>query len=698
MAQSRLLIALLTLLNVVYFHAESVAVGANSGWKASREQAEALMKRRPDISYQAEKLIVGFEQEELSRGAHISRQEKAGRESWFFLLERPEGFDFAARFEWPGGTNRAWTWRCRPGAHTEGELALVTTVAPVDHEKQTAAYRRTEFLSYFYPNVRRGFVEVRPLMTSFQWLVKARGDLRDWSGYDLLWVDIRCDAALVELRLALEDNLLEPPVMRTYKIPAGEWVTLELDLKEAVRVRGLDLARITNFWLMGRPSVRTTVRIDNIRIVKRGVPAPNELLRDNSPMAVSIIRPKRPEVPSIPSAVKPDRTVIKLAKAVVVARGSVVPFGWVSAYDNRLIFVAYSAEEKARATYTDDGGSNWKQLPEPTIRNLDHGTARGCAVDELGDGIAVSSGPGCAGLGNPSPRQHLTKYTFTGNSWEARFPAILDSDIRHCGSNASVVRLRGGPFKGRLWASWGQVGREHAIGVHVKFSDDDGRTWIPWGKGAALPGSYAGEWSNGTYGYPETVVSPYKEHIACFWRHKRQCGVKWSVYDGSDWSAPAEISPVTLDDFDGAYRATMSAITKGDREIFFTATGLNTVLRWDGKSWHSEPVRVEDGGMLSLAGDVVMLFTSGKVNRRWKGVRWQRRTILRCYRRLPSGRWEGPVELTPEFTMDEYRSLAGFSVPPYAPENFIPLVWSDYDDGTVKLLKVPVPQTLSKGR
>ena len=657
-----------------------------------------LPRAQSALSNQAEKLIVGFEQAELGRGAHISRQEKPGRQSWFYLLERPEGFDFAARFEWPGETNRTWTWRCRRGTHTEGELALVTTVAPVDHEKQTAAYRRTDFLSYFYPNVRRGFVEARPLMTSFQWLVKARPDLRDFSGYDLLWVDLRCDAGPVELWLALEDNLLEPPVMRTYKIPAGKWITLELDLKEAVRVRELDLAKITNFWLMGRSSVQATVRIDNIRIVKQGVPAPNELLRDDSPMAVPILLPKRPEVPSIPSAVKPDRTVIKLTKPVVVARGSVVPFGWVSAYDNRLIFVAYSAEEEARAAYTDDGGSNWKQLPKPTVRNLDHGTARGCAVDGLGDGIAVSNGPGCAGLGNPNPRQHLTKYTFTGKSWEARFPTILDSDIRHCGSNASVVRLRSGPFKGRLWASWGQIGREHEIGVHVKFSDDDGRTWVPWGKGAALPGSQAAKWSNGTYGYPETVVTPYKEHVACFWRHKRQCGVKWSVYDGSGWSAPAEISAVTLDDMDGAYRATMSAITKAEHEIFFTATGLNTVLRWDGKSWHSEPVRIEDGGMLSLAGDVVTLFTSGKVNRRWKGVRWQRRTILRCYQRLPSGRWEGPVDLTPEFTMDEYRSLAGFSVPPYAPNNFIPLIWSDSDEGTVKLLKVPIPLTLPKER
>ena len=79
------------------------------------------------LSNRTEKLIVGFEQAELDLGTHISREEKPGRESWFYLLERPEGFDFAARFEWPGETNRAWTWHCRPGAHTEGELALVTT-------------------------------------------------------------------------------------------------------------------------------------------------------------------------------------------------------------------------------------------------------------------------------------------------------------------------------------------------------------------------------------------------------------------------------------------------------------------------------------------------------------------------------------------------------------------------------------------
>ena len=78
----------------------------------------------------SEKLILGFERAELAGTDDVSREEKPGRDSWFYLLERTKGFDFAARFEWPGATNRAWTWRCRPGEHTEGELALVASIGP----------------------------------------------------------------------------------------------------------------------------------------------------------------------------------------------------------------------------------------------------------------------------------------------------------------------------------------------------------------------------------------------------------------------------------------------------------------------------------------------------------------------------------------------------------------------------------------
>jgi hypothetical protein len=95
-----------------------------------------------------------------------------------------------------------------------------------------------------------------------------------------------------------------------------------------------------------------------------------------------------------------------------------------------------------------------------------------------------------------TPRSHFTKYTFTGEGWKTRVPDVLDADLRHCNWNASVTRLLRGPYRGRLWASWGQIDRNHAVTVHAKYSDDDGRVWIPWGRGAELPGGSRGWWDD----------------------------------------------------------------------------------------------------------------------------------------------------------------------------------------------------------
>ena len=65
-------------------------------------------------------------------------------------------------------------------------------------------------------------------------------------------------------------------------------------------------------------------------------------------------------------------------------------------------------------------------------------------------------------------------------------------------------------------------------------------------------------------------------------------------------------------------------------------------------------------------------------------------TDIRSFARSATERWEGPRDLTGEFDIHEYRSLPGFSVPPYAPPNYVPLVWSDFGEAKIKLLKVPV--------
>ena len=653
----------------------------------------AARAREPDQNSQ--KLILGFEKEELLRTEWTSREEKPGK-TWFYLLDRPQGFDFVARFEAPGQTNRAWTWACRPGEHTQGELALAASVGPPNPDNTPPTYRQTDFLSYYYPSLKRQ--EAYQLISTFQWFAKGRPELRDWRGYDLLRIDARSDGSPVELRLAVEDDIIEPPVVTTYCLLQGRWMTIELDLGSAVRARELDLSRMADFWLLGLAQRRATVRLDNVRLAKRGTPADFEVLRDPRPLAVTYHKPPKPQIPDRGELSNPDRSPIELGQPVVVAKGAHVMFGWVAAWDNNHLFVTLadmsvpqktSPRGACRALESRDGGKTWAEVGNPLIAVLDHQSTRGEAIDPWGDGAALASTPGCAGIGRATPRFHITKYTFTKNGWQSRVPDILDADLRHCGWNAAVTRVLRGPYQGRLWASWGQIDRNHAVSVHVKYSDDDGRSWIPWGRGAELPGSSRGWW-NDTYMYPVTAITPYGNHVAVFWQHLNSREILWSRYGGDRWSEP-EVVPNLSVRWNGAYQA-MSLVTVGEKEVFLTATGLGTVLRWDGLHWQREPVTVENG-TLSLAGVTVTVFSAGKAeSRQTFNYPATRKAVLSYLWRAPEGRWEGPVTLVPEFKIEELRSMSGFSVPRYSPPNFVPLAWGDADEGVVKLLRVPIPQ------
>ena len=93
----------------------------------------------------------------------------------------------------------------------------------------------------------------------------------------------------------------------------------------------------------------------------------------------------------------PDRHAVTMGTPIAVAEGSITPFGWVAAYDNQRIFVAYNTKNTtSAAVYTVDGGTTWKPVSGATASNLDHGTAGGCAIDARGDGLAISTGPGAA--------------------------------------------------------------------------------------------------------------------------------------------------------------------------------------------------------------------------------------------------------------------------------------------------------------
>lgn len=123
---------------------------------------------------------------------------------------------------------------------------------------------------------------------------------KDWSGYELLRVDVCIETAdqVAKLMLEVEDEQVEPPVSLTFDPPpAGKWVTLEMDLAQAARERKLDVKNMANIWvrvdlkdmletvrrlhrLVRDPAGKEEVEqlrfrawVDNVRLAKRGAPS-----------------------------------------------------------------------------------------------------------------------------------------------------------------------------------------------------------------------------------------------------------------------------------------------------------------------------------------------------------------------------------------------------------------------------------------
>ncbi|MHC4395706.1 MAG: sialidase family protein [Planctomycetota bacterium] len=632
------------------------------------------------------KLILGFETEELV--ANKSR-------SWSQMKRLEDGCDFWANFEFGVG-DRAWTWQCRTGDSTEGTQVLVGRAQP--GAAQTT-FLQTAFQQRYYPVLHKNAAEASVILNTFQWLAYANPTLRDWSDYDLLWVDFKTDK-LLKVWLTLEDEAIEPPVVRIFEVPADKWVTLELDLKAAQRIRGLDLTQIANIYLFGKAVKTTDVRVDNVRVVGKGASSKLEVLRDSTVMKAPAVEfGSKPVVAKLSKDYKPDRSEVKLEPAKKIADGSVVPFGWIGAADNQHIIVGYTQGKErpytAVITESADAGKSWSALPAPVARNFDHGTSRGSVVDGRGDSVAISSGPGCAGIGVTTPRQHLTKYTFTGNGWQRRrWANILDYDIRHCGSAASVIRLDAGPKKGRLWATWGSVDRLRRLVVGCRFSDDDGQTWWQIGKSAMVPDSAETPFAFNSYSYQQPRITYFRGHAAVFWQDSR--GLLWSRFDGEKWSEAevisAEVKANVAVSPNESFRIPGSVVTRGEDEIFLTAWGLRGVLRYDGNSWHRELTKAADAGVLTICGKKdVMLITMGSTEQppSTKRIQIKRKAKVLCYRRKRDGTWAAPLDLAGgEVTLHEYRQMTAVVTQPMSPANFAPVAFSDGE--TVKIIKVPV--------
>ncbi len=126
-------------------------------------------------------------------------------------------------------------------------MRLVAKIGP--NSRGQLAAQTSPIIDRFYPVIRDRQTSV--IMNTFGWLARSGIGLGDWTGYELLRLDMRAESA-VKIWVAVEDDLIEPPVVCEFEVPAGKWATLELDLGKAARERGLDLSKIANFWILGR--------------------------------------------------------------------------------------------------------------------------------------------------------------------------------------------------------------------------------------------------------------------------------------------------------------------------------------------------------------------------------------------------------------------------------------------------------------
>src|SRR5262249_10194018 len=156
------------------------------------------------------------------------------------------------------------------------------------------------------------------------------------------------------IRVTLEDDEIAPPFVRNVKAPVGKWATVEIDLREAERVRRLDLKTMATLTVaivaseapLEKPA---TALMDNLRLCRKTTAATLPVVRDKSSLELPAYykASSKPVLEKMPD-LKPDRTPLKLEKPFVIETGqlaSVSYMGWAAAYDNQNLLVGFGGNK-----------------------------------------------------------------------------------------------------------------------------------------------------------------------------------------------------------------------------------------------------------------------------------------------------------------------------------------------------------------
>jgi len=526
----------------------------------------------------------------------------------------------------------------------------------------------------------------------------------DWTGHDYLRLDVKPLKGRAVIVIWIEDEEIEPQIRRVFPVPAGQWQTLQVDLAAEAKARGLDIKRMRNLVIAVREdSVTGDILFDNFRISKKTAKAKYKLISPDPKLEVDYaLQHLKPGKDVTAKECPPDRSKVTLGAPIIIdtgqrsARRDFLSSGGVAAYDNKRILVLWFWD----ARQTVDGGKTWTSVKSPGVVawsdgklrkdirwwSCGDGSTRSAFVDS-GANMRPLAESGCCGI-QPGDRLFTMKISFKGKEgWEYRPECMITGDLRHCSTALTQTRLPGG----RLWAAWGEVGRQQRREVHAKYSDDDGLTWHSWQKGkvAIIPGSRDSDIGYATYANIMPAVTACGKHAACFWQDKR--GLVWSAFDGKKWGT---IKVIDKSAANSPSRNTQGpcAVTLANGAILLTAPKVAGVLRYDGKGWKKElqnlPAQGSSRNYLTRCGEDVLLFALLENTGQKRGVS---HTKVDCYRRDKKGGWSSPRKIIrANKPLGSSWSTPFLHVPVNSPPNFAPVIWAYKRETKIQLLKVPV--------
>jgi len=538
---------------------------------------------------------------------------------------------------------------------TEGRWALVRTIG------DRYGFLRPGNRTSYYIRHRTGLV-----LNTYGWFKRAMP--ADWSDFDAFRMDVKSDTVDLKVLLELEDAFIPDPVVRRYEVPAGKWVTLEVDLKQAARQRWLDLKTMAALRLiateMGTLVRGAVVRVDNLRLVKAGAPNALPLLRDKSPMAAPVRKP---------GPVKPLDPVDIKAQKPLTGKPGIIDFTKCPRW-RQPSYALLKVKERLLGGFgrsgiilvsgatsphlSLDGGLTWQGLDgKPAVGRL-LTDVRGHRATVLVDGrdVYVANIPGhCAGGGGRT-ELHFTRVLWKDGRWTVGPRVPLETGIRHCADRLSIVKTKAG----RLWVAWNHLSRNAAYSIHAKYSDDVGLTWYDGGRNG-LVGREGGGIPRGPY------LTEWGDHVACVWRQREV--MQWSHFDGKTWSPAVPIKRKAVP---------ISVVTVG-KDLYVATRRPAAVLRYDGKAWadDSPPVKT---GLLTRCGDTLICVGT---------VTGEEGTDIVMCRKAPGGTWTEPRTIA-----TETEKMAGLAVPQVSPCGdegaFVPVAWSSVSKRWIKVLAVPL--------